>query len=57
MRDVEDSVDVGDAERRLGCDISPALGRRVSVQEVQTGQVGRVTFTAREQTESGLLRA
>lgn len=40
MRDVEDSVDVGDVERHLGCDVSPTLGRRVSVEEVQTGHVG-----------------
>lgn len=31
MRDVKDGIDVGDVERHFGCDISPGLGRRVSV--------------------------
>lgn len=47
MRDVKDSVDVGDVERHLGCDVSPGLGRRVSVQEMQTGHVSCMTFTKR----------
>lgn len=45
MRDVKDGIDVGDVERHFGCDISPGLGRRVSVEEMQTGHVSCVTFT------------
>lgn len=50
MRDIKNSIDVGDVERNLGCDISPGLGRRVSVQEMQTGQVRCLTFTKRTHT-------
>lgn len=38
--DVKNGVDVGELERHLRRDVGPGPGRRVSVQEMQTGPVG-----------------
>ena len=50
--DVEDGVQVSDAEGHVGRDVRPALGVRVSVEEVEAGHVHREACTTTTPAEA-----
>ena len=52
MCDVEDGVQVSDAEGHVGRDVRPALGVRVSVEEVEAGHVHREACTTTTPAEA-----